>query len=245
MDHMLQKVTGIVLHTIKYNDTSSIVEMYTDVYGRASFLIPVSRSRKSSVRSTIFQPLSVIEFETNIQAKSSLSRIREAKSHIPYRNIPYDPYKSAITLFLAEFLYRAVREESENRPLFAYILHSVSWLDESNGSFSNFHLVFLMRLSRFLGLYPNLDDYHEGAYFDLINGSFTSVKPLSHRSFIVPEEAARLNMLMRMNYDTMHLFGMTRQERSRCLAIINDYYRLHIPGFPELKSLSVLQELFD
>ena len=44
--------------------------------------------------------------------------------------------------------------------------------------------------------------------------------------------------------ETMHLFAMSRAERNRCLTIINDYYRLHLPNFPLLKSLDVLKELF-
>ena len=214
---MLQKTKGIVLHTLKYNDTSIIVDMYTELSGRTSFLVPVPRSRKAAVKSVLFQPLS----------------------------IPYDPYKSSMALFLAEFLYRAIREEAENRPLFAYLQHSVIWLDECREGFANFHLVFLMRLSRFLGLYPNLEDYHNGDYFDLLNACFTSSRPQLHSSYINPEEAGRLRQLMRMNYETMHLFGMSRAERTRCLTIMNDYYRLHLPDFPALKSLDVLKELFD
>ena len=46
---MLQKTKGIVLHTLKYNDTSIIVDMYTELSGRASFLVSVPRSRKAAV----------------------------------------------------------------------------------------------------------------------------------------------------------------------------------------------------
>ncbi|MEG0646765.1 MAG: DNA repair protein RecO C-terminal domain-containing protein, partial [Bacteroides sp.] len=116
---------------------------------------------------------------------------------------------------------------------------------ESDEGFANFHLVFLMRFSRFLGLYPNLDDYHEGDYFDMLNAGFVSTRPQLHSSFIEPDESKRLIALMRMNYETMHLFTMNRAERARCLVILNEYYRLHLPDFPVLKSLSVLQELFD
>ena len=80
-----------------------------------------------------------------------------------------------------------------------------------------------------LGLYPNLEDYHTGDYFDLLNACFTSIRPQLHSSYINPEEAGRLRQLMRMNYETMHLFGMSRAERARCLTIMNDYYRLHLP----------------
>ena len=242
---MLQKTVGIVLHTLKYNDTSNIVEMYTELLGRASFLVSVPRSRKAAVKSVLFQPLSLIEFEADYRPNATLYKIKEAKSFFPFSSIPYDPYKSALALFLAEFLYRAIREEAENRPLFAYLIHSITWLDECRESFANFHLVFLMRLSRFLGLYPNLEDYHEGDYFDMLNACFTSLRPQLHSSYIGPQEAFRLIGLMRMNYDTMHIFGMNRTERARCLTIINEYYRLHLPDFPLLKSLDVLKELFD
>ncbi len=241
---MLQKTIGIVLHTIKYKDTSNIVEIYTELSGRTSFLLNLSRSKKSAVKSMIFQPLSIIELEADYRPTSTLHRVKEAKSYYPFFSLPYDPYKSAIALFIAEFLYCAIREEAENKPLFAYLVHSIQWLDEQDKNFSNFHLVFLMRLSRFLGLYPNLDNYHDKDYFDMLNAVFTSVKPF-HNLFIQPDEASKLVQLMRMNYETMYLFTMSRAERGRCLTIINDYYRLHLPGFPILKSLDVLKELFD
>lgn len=244
-NYMLQKTTGIVLHVLKYNDTSNIVDIYTECAGRASFMIPASHSKKSKVRTAIFQPLSIIEFEANFRTKANIYRIKEAKPVLPFNSIPYDPYKSAIALFLAEFLYRVLKEEAENRPLFEYLKHSISWLDECRKGFTNFHLVFLMRLSRFLGLYPNLEDYHTGDYFDLLNACFTSSRPQTHTSYIIGEEAYRLTRLMRMNYETMHLFSMNRSERNRCLEIMSDYYRLHVPGFQELKSFAVLQELFD
>ena len=242
---MLQKTVGIVLHSLKYNDTSNIVDIYTEHTGRASFIVPVPRSRKAAVKSVLFQPLSIIEFEADFRPNTTLYKIKEAKSFYPFTSLPYDPFKSAMALFLAEFLYRAVREETENRPLFAYLHHSIVWLDTCSDGYANFHLVFLMRLSRFLGLYPNLDNYSRGDYFDLLNACFTPLRPQIHSSYINPDEAERLSQLMRMNYETMHLFAMNRTERARCLTIINDYYRLHLPDFPVLKSLAVLQELFD
>ena len=77
----------------------------------------------------------------------------------------------------------------------------------------------------------------------MLNARFTPIQP-SHGAFLKPDEASRINILMRMNYETMHLFAMSRAERNRCLTIINDYYRLHLPDFPLLKSLDVLKELF-
>ena len=242
---MLQKAEGIVLRTVKYKDTAFIADVYTDVAGRVSFMVPLPRSRKASVKSVLFQPLSLVELEADFRPNTSIYKIKEAKSWHPFVSLPYDPYKSAIALFLSEFLCRAVRVEADNRALFSYLRHSIVWLDECRTGFVNFHLVFLMRLSRFLGLYPNLEGYSEGCYFDLVNACFTSLRPSGHSHYIGPIESARLLTLMRMNYDTMHLFAMSRVERMRCLTVIEQYYRLHLPDFPELKSLDVLKELFD
>lgn len=242
---MFQKITGVVLHTLKYNDTTNIVHIYTREEGRMSFLAKVSRSKKSGVKSVLFQPLAMVELEVSGSSSGNLRSIREVKSLYPFTSLPYHPYKSSIAMFLAEFLYRALREESPNHSLFAYLQHSICWLDEcENRSIANFHLVFLMRLSRFLGLYPNVDDYSPGCYFDMLNACFTPLLP-KYGVFLKPEEASRICLLLRMNYDTMHLFTMSRIERNRCLVVINDYYRLHLPDFPILKSLDVLKELFD
>lgn len=100
---MLQKTKGIVLHTLKYNDTSIIVDMYTELSGRTSFLVPVPRSRKAAVKSVLFQPLSFIEFEADYRPNATLYRVKEAKSFYPFTSIPYDPYKSSMALFWQNF----------------------------------------------------------------------------------------------------------------------------------------------
>lgn len=243
--NMLQTTEGVVLRAVKYKETILLVDAFTEDFGRVTFQVTLPRSRKAVLRASLFQPLTLVEWVADVRPTSSVCKVTEAKLVSPFASIPFDPFKSAIVLFLSEFLYRAIRDESVNSALFAYIKYSLCWLDACESGFANFHLVFLMRFSRFLGLYPNLDDYAPGAYFDLLNGCFTSLCPLHHAFYLGQEESSRLLTLMRMNYDTMHLFEMSRQERTRCLMVLNEYYRLHLPNFPVLKSLEVLKELFD
>ena len=242
---MLCKTRGIVLHAIPYNDKYSIIYMYTEAFGRTSYLVARSRGKKSPVSRALFMPLSVLEMEVEHLNKRDLHRIRETKLCYPLTEVFCNPVKNVLALFLAEVLFRVVKDTEPDQRLFDYLYESIHLLEYADKGVANFHLVFLMRLSRFLGLYPNLEDYHTGDYFDLLNACFTSIRPQLHSSYINPEEAARLRQLMRMNYETMHLFGMSRAERTRCLTIMNDYYRLHLPDFPALKSLEVLKELFD
>ena len=149
------------MHSLKYSDSANIVTVYTEQHGCVSYMVSLSRSKRGGRSNALYLPLALIEFESDYRMNVSIHRMKEVKALYVFRSLPYDPYKSAIALFLSEFLYRAVREEAENRPLFAYLRHSIIWLDECGTGFANFHLVFLMRLSRFLGLYPNLEDYHK------------------------------------------------------------------------------------
>lgn len=242
-DTMIQKLEGIVLCSFKYSDKKNIVHIFTRQGGRMAFLIPAVRSRKSTVNQVLFQPLSLVEFEAEVRPKSTLHVIKEAKLWFPFVSLPYDPYKSGIALFLAEFLFKALKEETDNGPLYSFLVHSVQWLDSCESGFANFHLVFLLRLSRFLGLYPYVESYQLGSYFDMLNACFTQQQPLNGM-YVIPQEASHIHNLMRIRYETMHLFTMNRLERNRCLELILAYYRLHLPEFPELKSLPVLKELF-
>ena len=49
---------------------------------------------------------------------------------------------------------------------------------------------------------------------------------------------------MRMNYESMHLFRMSHDDRNRIIDVIVHYYRLHVPNFPELQSLAVVRDLW-
>ena len=241
---MLQKLHGVVLYVVKYSDKSNIVHIYTEQGGQVSFLIPaVRRSRKMAVNPVLFRPFSLVEIEADIRPKAGLHPVREAGIWYPLESLPCHPYKMGISMFLAEFLSRVLQEERDNGPLFVYLVNSIRWLDACESDFSNFHLVFLIRLTRFLGFYPNLDGYVPGGCFDMLNACFVDGRP-SHGLYLSPAESSRIINLMRMNYETMHLFSMNRSERNRCLEVIVEYYRLHLPAFPELKSLSVLRELF-
>lgn len=240
---MLTKTQAIVLHSLKYGETRLIVDIFTRSMGRQSFIVSIPKSTKAKIKKQLFQPLSILEIEFDSRPKVQLQKLADARLASPFSSIPFQPHKLSISLFLAEFLYYALRGEQQNEHLFDYVTNSLLWLDGQQDRFSNFHLVFLMRLSRFLGFYPNLDNYQSGDYFDLRESMFQSAPPV-HRDFLFPEEADKVQLMMRMDFPTMHLYRMSHDDRNRLLEVTLKYYRLHLPDFPELKSVSVLQELY-
>ncbi|MBQ7179978.1 MAG: DNA repair protein RecO [Bacteroidaceae bacterium] len=249
---MLEKTQGIVLRTLKYNDESVIVDIYTANNGSQGFIVRLPRSRKNPVRAILLRPLSILNLEYDYRPHRALQFMRNMQVAEPYHSLPYEPLKETVGLFLSEFLYYALKNEERNPPLFQYLRNGLLWFDEAQRAVANFHLVFLIRLTRFLGFWPdiapdsgslrkNAKASHSGV-FDLREGVMTDVVPM-HSAWLSPEESALTPLLLRMDFHTMHLFRLNREQRRRILDVLTDYYRLHVPEFPELKSLEILREV--
>ena len=54
---MLIKIKAIVLHCLAYSDTTNIVHLYTEEFGRMSYLAAKTHSRKSNLKSAFFHAL--------------------------------------------------------------------------------------------------------------------------------------------------------------------------------------------
>ena len=236
-----------MLHAFKYGEARMIVDMYTRAYGRLSFAVPLPKTAKGKIKKQFFQPLTLLQIDVDVRPRLQLQRLGGVALLQPLPSLLTDPAKLSMALFLGEFMYHALKGEQQNEPLFDYVVSSLEWLDAAQEHVANFHLVFVMRLARFLGFYPNLStaaaDVVGEVYFDLRESSFCRMPP-AHRDFLQPPEAAKVQLMMRMDYQTMHLFRLSRQDRERLLAIALAYYRLHLPAFPELRSLGVLQEMW-
>lgn len=241
---MLQSDQAIALRTVRLGNDKQITDFLTLGRGRVSCVVKVSRG-KSAVRTQLLQPLSLVEIQYEQKPTARLFPLKHAAMRRPLMTLHTDMAKLSIAIFLAEFISSATYGEKEpNEPLFRFVEQSLLWLDACTGSYANFHLVFMLNLTVFIGLLPNTDDYRPGHCFDLREGTFTPYVPV-HRDFLPPAEATVLCQLMRLRYDTMHLFRMSRTDRFRCIEAILRFYRLHVPDFRELKSLDIVSELFD
>lgn len=243
-DDMTTKTEAIVLHSIKYGDSKLVVDMFTRECGRVQFFVNIPKKPNARIKKQYFQPLTQLAIESDIRPRLQLQRLKDAAMTYPYATLSADCRKLAIAMFAAEFLCHALRGEQQGGALFDYVADSLRWLDASTAGFANFHLVFLMRLSRLLGFRPNLEGYAPGCCFDLRGGGFCPAAPL-HHDYLDPRESSLVGLMMRMDFANMHLFRMSRDERNRLAEILISYYRIHIPNFPAMKSLAVLRDLFD
>lgn len=241
---MIVKTEAIVIRTVKYADSKVIVDMFSRDEGYLSFSVKFANSSKGRLHRQFFQPLTLLYIEADVNERQQLHKLREATIAHPYRTLTLDMDKLSISIFISEFLYYTLRGETCNPRLFEFVSDSLVWLDTATSSVYNFHLVFLIKTSLFLGFYPNVSDYNSGDWFDLRNACFVSTKP-NHKEYLIPDEACRIQTIMRMNYANGHLFKMSRHDRKRLLEVILDFYRIHIPNFQKMKSLDIISDIYD
>lgn len=240
---MTENLRSIVLRTVKYGDSHLIIDLLTRDHGRMSAIWRKPRSGRGKVGRHIFQPLTICDIECERKSGSSLPVVKNGQIAVPYQSLGIDPIKISVAFFLAEFLTNASRGESADSSFFDFIESSLHWYDLTTEATANFHLMFLVRASRFMGFYPNMDTYSKGSFFDLRGAEFCTTAP-THKDFLNTEDSQRVGMLMRITPANMHLYRFSRKERNRIIDIMMRFYTFHVPGFKELKSWDVLKTIF-
>lgn len=240
---MLHKTRGIVLHHIKYSETSVIVTVYTESFGRQAYLINGVRSKKAKIKANILQPLFLLNMEVYHKPKRELQRVKEVQNDFVFSSLPYDIRKSTLALFIAEILYRTIQEQEANQELFDYVYHSIQILELKEEGITNFHLYFLIHLTKYLGFFPDNNWTEQNCYFDLKIGSFVKIKPL-HTLGMDSDQSKILSQLLEFSENQHEKMKIPYALRMDLLDRIIDYYELHNPGISQIKSLSVLKEVF-
>ncbi|MDD2305096.1 MAG: DNA repair protein RecO [Prolixibacteraceae bacterium] len=239
---MIEKTRGIFLHAVKYSETSLIACIYTEHYGRQSFIINGVHGKNSTVRAAVFQPLYLLDLEIYYKAGREIHRIKNARISLPYSTIPFDIRKSTQVLFLAEVLYKCLREEETNIELFDYLYHSLTLLDLTEAGISNFHIWFLFKLTRFLGFSPSREDAERCNFFDLQTARFVSHEPL-HSQFTDKHLTVLFIRLFNVDSSSIENLDYTQHERRLVLEKLLEFYHIHLGNLGEFKSLEVLKEV--
>ena len=236
---MLVKTKAIVISSIKYQEKSLIVKCFTLSDGLKSYFVrDAFSSRKSNQKIAYFQPFSILEIEAVHKNKGTLENFKEIKLAIPFQTIHNSVTKSTIVLFLSEMMHYSIHEEEENEALFTFLETALLWLD-THDEIANFHLIFLLEATKYLGFYPDTTNI-DLPYFEMTEGIFT---PFNAISSLSNHETQLFKKLLELKFEsdlkTFHVI-----ERQILLKILIDYYSFHLEGFRKPKSLDVLKEVF-
>lgn len=239
---MLCKTPAIVLHTLKFSESSLIVQCYTEQFGRLSLMIRGIRKAHGSNRMALLQPLSILDMEINYRAKNDIHYLKEFRLSDPSTPPGQGALRNMMTLFLAEVLYKTVREEEPNPKLFEFLLYNCRYLSTIQEGLPNFHLYFLVHLTKFLGFYPVNNRDNDHIYFDPVAGAFSTTINQMVPSMI-PADSFLLHTLLNLPPDQLSTVSVSGEQRTHFLDEILRYYRIHLEGMGIIQSHTMFRDL--
>ena len=201
---MVRSTQLIILNTTKVGEKSLVLHTLSPDWGRRSFIASVPRGGGMA----LFQPLGILDAEIVENPRSDLWRS--------------SPAKSAMSLFMAEVLWRTIRDGAREEGLFEWCERSILTLDALEGDFANYHLRFLLELAAALGFAPSLED----------------LMPFAG------EHLAQLRALVQSGFSESLLVPLSGGQRSEIAEILLRYLGYHTETRIEARSLRVLRELF-
>ena len=244
---MVYKTKGIVLRTVKYGETSIVVNIFTELFGIQSYLVQgIRTSSKTSSKASLFQPTSILEMEVYHNELKNLQRIKEFKWNYLYKNILTDVTKNSVAVYIVELLQKCLKQPENNTELFEFCETALVQLDMADEAVTaNFPLHFSLHLVRFFG-FTIRDNYSkEKLILDLQEGTFTHVVP-QHSHFLDGDYSYCISRLLKVRTtDELAKIKLNKNQRKEMLLALQTFYALHIQEFGVMKTLPILHDILN
>src|SRR5690606_41971163 len=101
----MEKTRGLVLTSIKYGDTSAILQVYSKDFALISIWLKGFYNKKNKKLRTIQFPFTEIEFSFSSQQKSELKITSNLQISQFFYVMHQHPIKSIMLQFITEFVY--------------------------------------------------------------------------------------------------------------------------------------------
>ena len=232
---MYSSTEALVLGSVKYQDKNLIVKCYTREFGLVSYFVRNAFSNKNKL-AVYFQPLNWIQVTAKHRLNGNLEHIKEVGIHYNYQSIPFDFDKSSMALFLAEALNLSIKQLEADRAFFDFMARAIQLFD-CELPLPDFHLYFLINISKYLGFYPLDSKAHD--YFNPVDGIFEALP--SEHCLPLRESTLMKRLLALEDLSAAHF---SQNERQILLKTLMLFFSQHIHGFEHLKSLDILHEMY-
>jgi DNA repair protein RecO (recombination protein O) len=243
---MLFQCKAIVLRTLKFNETSLIVHLYTQNYGKQVYLLKgVRKPNKSGIsKGNIFIPGHQLNIVAQHQSNKQFQILKEYTPDFYNTNFVFDIKRQTVSLFIIEVLDKCATEPEANDDLYFFaehLLQSISNADDVTLSY--LPIYFIIHLSRLLGFQIQNTNTEMDTFLNLAEGVFEPVR-LNNLAFA---DAAVSQLIKILNNaaipDLQHLLhaGVIKKD-----ALVNaiQFLKIHQPQLGQLKTPEVIQSIF-
>lgn len=230
---------GIVFKSLKYSESSLILDIYTLELGLRSYIVSGVRKAKSKISMAMYQPGQILELTAYNKEGNKLNRIKEAHLAIKDSSVKFDVLRSMIIVYMIDISRNSIKEQESNPELYFFLKNSIVNLKNGKKSLAQSPLIFTIELASFLG-FGIIDNYDADlcSLFDLESGQFISSYN-DKKATLNHDVSFDLNTILKGQTD----HKISKQNRTLLQNALIKYYKLHVESMGELKSLEVLRQV--
>lgn len=243
---------AIVLRTLKFRDSSTIVKFYTQERGVLSGIVKGNRKSNGKTGNPL-EPtslVSVVVYEKSgreIQTVSQCERIRS------FRSLYTSLEGMMVGMAMVEMVEIVAHGQERNDAMFNLLLSSLESLDEMEIHRVNELYRFELRLAALLGFGMTFASCREcqrpvngsAAQFHVARGGIICPDCRGNEGNVIRLSASALDALTRLAdrvFPNMKLDAKTRGEIENLVSV---FFRFHVAGYRNLKSVKVFSTMME
>ncbi len=221
------KTQGVVLRCGKYSENQCIVQILTKDFGKVSYMVYAPQSKRARVRSTMLQPLTLLEIDTDSKPSREIQHIKDAKPLMPAN---FSPAKIAVAMFVADVVNACTVEGSPDLLIFNKVFDTIKILNTDAAIDAHFAIRFLLEFAEALGFNPVQD--------------FENVLIQEFLGTLVEQSEKDLFLRLINAASQGNIAVFSHPERRTLVRTLLLYYKLNLPDMPHIKTLDVLEEIY-
>tara|TARA_B100000767_G_scaffold65839_1_gene62209 strand:+ start:12 stop:719 length:708 start_codon:yes stop_codon:yes gene_type:complete len=233
---MKYKSRAIALSYLKQGESSVLAKIFTEEKGLQIFIVKGVRTKKAKKKLGLFQPLQLLNINATHLPKKSLQYISEIALEHTQIIDRINMKEKFISIFVAEVISKVLLETEKDKALFKFIWELKINLNSLEKINPNFPLIFLVRLSEYLGFSPSQEKTN-GEYFNMELGQFTNKK--QKLNYCVEKDNSIYLRKLLENKDV----NIPSQNRNQILLHLIQYYKLQHHELKNMTSHLIIESL--
>lgn len=220
---MLLSSKGLVLKVFPYSNTSVICNIFTDHYGKLTFIIKGIRKPKQPLLS-IMQPFNLIELQYYYKKDRGIQLIKEADIVISFEKLRNHFSTIIIGSTILNIINKVFEKEYSNEIIFRLIYKTFNQLSDINYNNKILFIFFIFHLNKQLGLMPDINNSKD----NLNKKDVLFLKKINETHI-----ADLLNI--KIDFDTL----------KKTYNFLIHFMKYHIPNANHIKGLKQMEKIYN